>query len=121
MSKFKIESIRILNFKVFEDEPIDFKSAKLITLGGPNGYGKTSIFDAIELALTGNIARFMQIEKSTGSKDNIVARDTSKKVEIQLILSNAQREVIIKRELFETSNLKQDKSWFLQRMENPKI
>ena len=108
MSKFKIESIHICNFKVFEDEPIDFKSAELITLGGPNGYGKTSIFDAIELALTGNIARFIQIEKSTGNEDNIVERDTGKKLEITLTLFNGQKRVVIKREFIKASTSKRD-------------
>ena len=108
MSKFKIESIRIFNFKVFEDWTIDFKNSKLITFGGPNGYGKTSIFDAIELALTGNIARFMEIDKSSGNEDNIVARDISKRVAIKLVLSDTQKKIIIKRELLNVSNFKKD-------------
>jgi exonuclease SbcC len=107
-NKFKIESIRIYNFKVFENWTIDFKNTKLITLGGPNGYGKTSIFDAIELALTGNIARFMKIDTATGNQDNLVARDTNKRVAIQLILFNNQKKVIIKRELIELSDRKVD-------------
>ncbi len=108
MSKFQIESIRIFNFKVFEDYFIDFKRSSLVTFGGPNGYGKTTIFDAIELALTGNIYRFMEIDKSSGNEDNIVARDINKKVEIELVLSDTQNKIIIKRELKKISKLKRD-------------
>jgi len=108
MSKFKIESIRIYNFKVFEDWNIDFKKSSLVTFGGPNGYGKTTIFDAIELALTGKIYRFMEIDTATGNKDNIVAKDIDKKVGIQLVLSANEKKIVIKRELIETSKLKQE-------------
>jgi len=106
MSKFKIESIRIYNFKVFEDWNINFKKSSLVTFGGPNGYGKTTIFDAIELALTGNIYRFMEIDTATGNEDNIVARDINKKVAIQLVLSSNEKKIVIKRELIKTSKLK---------------
>ena len=108
MSKFKIESIRIYNFKVFEDWEIDFNKSSLVTFGGPNGYGKTTIFDAIELALTGNIYRFMEIDTATGNEDNIVARDINETVYIQLVLSDNEKKIVIKRELIKLSQLKLD-------------
>jgi exonuclease SbcC len=85
MSDFKLKEITIENFKVFKDFPLDFESADLVVFGGPNGYGKTTIFDAIELALTGTIARFKPIESgNTGCKDVLVANDQSKPVIIEL-------------------------------------
>jgi exonuclease SbcC len=55
--KWKISKIKIQSFKAFENISFDFENSNLLTLDGPNGYGKTSIFDAIELLLTGKIGR----------------------------------------------------------------
>ena len=54
----KIKRIEIQNFKVFQNISIDFESSDLIVFDGPNGFGKTSIYDAIELLFTGKIRRF---------------------------------------------------------------
>ncbi|MEA1848160.1 AAA family ATPase [Chryseobacterium sp. MHB01] len=54
----KIKKIRIQNFKVFQNTIIDFETSDLIVFDGPNGFGKTSIYDAIELLFTGKIRRF---------------------------------------------------------------
>ena len=64
MKNWKISRLRICNFKPFEDLQIDFKGASLITLDGPNGFGKTSIFDAIELLLTGGVQRLIDLSKA---------------------------------------------------------
>lgn len=58
MSRYKLNKIRIQNFKIFSDPfEQDFKNSDLVVFDGPNGFGKTSVFDAIELALTGMIKR----------------------------------------------------------------
>lgn len=54
----KIKRIEINNFKVFQNINIDFESSDLIVFDGPNGFGKTSIYDSIELLFTGKIRRF---------------------------------------------------------------
>lgn len=94
---YKIIYLRVFNFKVFDDFELDFKKSNIISLGGPNGYGKTTIFDTLELALTGNIERFIKIDRSSGSADNIVAKDLSKSVAIKLILSDGEKQIIIRR------------------------
>ena len=48
----------MFNFKGFEHNFIEFGGATSLILGGKNGYGKTTIFDAIELAFTKKIKRF---------------------------------------------------------------
>jgi DNA repair protein SbcC/Rad50 len=53
-----INRIEIRNFKVFQYISINFESSDLIVFDGPNGFGKTSIYDAIELLFTGKIRRF---------------------------------------------------------------
>jgi len=59
----KIKRIKIQNFKVFKNINIDFESSDLVVFDGPNGFGKTSIYDAIELLFTGKIRRFDDLKR----------------------------------------------------------
>lgn len=78
--------ITLMNFKIFGGEPysINFEDNNLILLDGPNGYGKTSIFDAIELGLTGNIERLISLEGRQTPADVVVAHKGAENVEIVL-------------------------------------
>lgn len=62
--KWKISRIEISSFKAFKSISVDLNAASLLTLDGPNGFGKTSIFDAIELLLTGKIKRIERLFKN---------------------------------------------------------
>jgi len=94
---YKIIYLGISNFKVFDKFEFDFRQSNIVTFGGANGYGKTTIFDALELALTGNIERFIKIDKASGSVDNIVAKDPSKFVAVKLILAEGEKQIAIRR------------------------
>lgn len=61
--KWKISKIEVSSFKAFKHIYLDLGESSLLTLDGPNGYGKTSIFDAIELLLTGQINRIQNLFK----------------------------------------------------------
>jgi DNA repair exonuclease SbcCD ATPase subunit len=59
----KIKSIEIADFRAYRDkQTFTFEKnggiANLMVLYAPNGYGKTSFFDAIEWCFSGKIARF---------------------------------------------------------------
>lgn len=54
----KILKLKIHNFKVFADNTFDFSSFDDVILCGRNGFGKTTIFDALELLFTGKIKRY---------------------------------------------------------------
>ena len=58
----KIKKLQIQNFKVYKSQSFDFENKSLIVLDGPNGFGKTTMFDAIELLLTGRIRRYDDIK-----------------------------------------------------------
>jgi len=58
---WKISKIEVSSFKAFKHINLDLGESSLLTLDGPNGYGKTSIFDAIELLLTGQISRIQNL------------------------------------------------------------
>lgn len=59
--KWQISKIEVSSFKAFKHIFLDLGGSSLLTLDGPNGYGKTSIFDAIELLLTGQINRIQNL------------------------------------------------------------
>lgn len=58
---WKITRIEVSSFKAFKHIGLDLGASSLLTLDGPNGYGKTSIFDALELLLTGQIKRIQNL------------------------------------------------------------
>ena len=57
----KINQISIQNFKLFNNLIIDFENPTLTVLDGPNGFGKTSFYDAIEVLFTGKLRRYMSL------------------------------------------------------------
>lgn len=59
----RILGIHLHNFKGISDMNFSMTEAAAIVLGGKNGYGKTTIFDALELVLTGQIERYSNYEK----------------------------------------------------------
>lgn len=94
MKNWKISRLRITAFKAFSDIEFDFERCSLLTLEGPNGYGKTTIFDAIELLLTGQINRLSELfstvmdAKKTNYKDNLYwnSKDDAAPIEIRVEL-----------------------------------
>ncbi|MGD1451486.1 hypothetical protein [Vibrio harveyi] len=64
----KIKKVEIQAFKGYlkkEDSTFNFmindEPAKLVAIHAPNGYGKTSFYDAIDYAITNNIHRYIRI------------------------------------------------------------
>lgn len=82
--KYKISSIKVKNFKCFDDSKFyEFnilEDRSPILLSGPNGFGKTSFYDAIELILSNSITRYNRdIERqNTNLKGNILLNDKTK-------------------------------------------
>jgi exonuclease SbcC len=58
---YKIESLKVRNFKCFNEKKFyEFcfkQDTNPVILSGPNGFGKTTFFDATELIFTNNITR----------------------------------------------------------------
>lgn len=57
----KIKRIYVQNFKVFTEFSCDFDQSDLLLFDGPNGFGKTSFYDAVELLITGTIKRYERL------------------------------------------------------------
>jgi len=57
----KIKKLFIKNFKVYKEQIFDFNDTGLLVFDGPNGFGKTTIYDAIELLFTNQIKRYYRL------------------------------------------------------------
>ncbi len=102
----KIKKLEIENFKLFDsnfDQINEIGNADLILLNGPNGYGKTTVFDALELALTGQIKRILDYNDNLGVKKNeksgraILIADPSKEAYVRLTLEEGGSEFQLER------------------------
>lgn len=56
----RLVSLTVEGFRVYKDEQEFSLDAPVVVLYGPNGLGKTSVFDAIDYACTGRIGRLNQ-------------------------------------------------------------
>lgn len=52
-----IKSVKVINFRGIQEANFQFGENSFVLLAAPNGIGKTSVIDAIEWCLTGNIGR----------------------------------------------------------------
>jgi len=66
MEKWSLTKLNINSFKVFDNFSDSFEQ-DLIVFDGPNGYGKTTIFDALQLLFCGAIPRITLLAKSIKS------------------------------------------------------
>jgi len=84
----RINAITIEAFRGFnEKRKFEFPNTSIVILHGPNGYGKTSFFDAIEWGLTGVIYRYEQDPERKLYRyiGNHFAMDKPPKVTIELV------------------------------------
>jgi len=82
---YSIGRISIENFKHIEKLLLNFNEFVLILLDGPNGFGKTTIFDAIELILTNKISRVLNTkDKRYGYEKLLLAKDETKDTIIKI-------------------------------------
>lgn len=91
----KLGRMRIENFKSFK-EPVefDFTGNDLVLFDGPNGFGKTTIFDAIELCFTGKISRVKHTD-SKNKEDHILKGDNTKPTTVQLELLSGTSTLLV--------------------------
>lgn len=112
----KIEKVIIEGFRAYKtksDGTFDFlteegECANLVAIYAPNGFGKSSFYDAVEWALTNNISRYLVASQKNNNNKTSIGLNTSG--EYQFILRNNQIEsnstsrVIIQTENFHYIN-----------------
>lgn len=97
---YSINNLRLKNFKCFDNKKFykfSFdRNKNPIILSGPNGYGKTTFFDAIELIFKQDITRIeTSIEHSrTNLKKNILINESNKDGYLILELINENNNII---------------------------
>lgn len=98
--QYKIVNLRIKNFKCFDDTQFyefcfDYNKNPII-LSGPNGFGKTTFFDAIELIFSKNITRLDKgIEKKTTNLGkNILLNKANEDGFVVLTLKNEKSDIL---------------------------
>ena len=88
MRNIKILSVHLRNFKGFEELNVDFSGSDAVVLGGQNGFGKTTIFDGLELLFTGKIKRLADYSNLHDSR-NAVSQDV-----LPLVHTNNRDDVV---------------------------
>ena len=101
---YTFKSICIRNFKYISDnKPLkfDFMNSSIVILDGQNGYGKTTLFDAIEVLLTGKIKHFnSKLQNKKTETLGILANDIKKDIVISAVLSvDDADEICVERKL----------------------
>ena len=98
--QYKIVGLRVKNFKCFDNAKfyefhIDYEKNPVI-LSGPNGFGKTTFFDAVELIFSKSITRLdKEIEKkATNLGKNILLNEANEDGYVVLTLRNEQNEYL---------------------------
>ena len=86
-----IKRIYVENYKLFDSKEITFNDNLLSVFDGPNGYGKTSTFDAIEFLITGTISRIYDSEVIAGTASYGTV----------FLAKNSQKDVLIKGEFID--------------------
>lgn len=111
MNGYKLKKLYIENFKLITSRTIDFDSFDLLILDGPNGYGKTTIYDALELLISQRISRI----DDNDVEDNRNAHQDS------LFAKNKQKPILIKGEFVNEYQNNLVLAIFLPAKENSKI
>lgn len=102
--KMKIQKIEAENFKLFTKrfhDIQDMETADVVLLNGPNGYGKTSVFDIVEFCLTGKIKRIkkyseeLEIAKNEVFDNKILIADKKKPAYVKVYFEDNGRNVEI--------------------------
>ncbi|HDR8488138.1 TPA: AAA family ATPase, partial [Bacillus cereus] len=111
MNKYRISRLYIKNFKLIKEASINFEADDIVVLDGPNGFGKTTIFDAIELIVTGSVSRIKEDDGRRSYRDILFCKngnstdETLVKAEFK---NDANQRVIIAKSLPSQSDIPQN-------------
>lgn len=100
MSRFKISQLYIKNFKCFTEITFNFEGNSLIVFDGPNGYGKTTAFEAIEILLTKTPRKInkVNLDKRYTYRNSPIHKDEDEQIEICAWFQNeTEIELVLKR------------------------
>lgn len=99
------------NFKSIDEAVIELEGENLNVLDGPNGFGKTTIYDAIQLLLTGTVRRIESnkiVTSTRGFDDHLFSKNQKLQTTIRVEFIDRLDEdnkLILQRELAPPSDL----------------
>lgn len=90
INRYKISQLKIKNFKCISEANFDFESNNLIVFDGPNGYGKTTVFEAIEILFTEWPRKFREVKLDARYTffDSPIHKNNDSEIELELILND---------------------------------
>lgn len=112
LKEIRLTRLYLKNYKLFKSSTLEFSNG-LNVFDGPNGYGKTSIFDAIEFVITGTIKRITENAAINGAlkyDEVFLANDSSKDVVIKAEFNiidddKSSKKVVIVKQVLSTLNI----------------
>ena len=93
-----IEKVVLENFLSFKKDEINFEDSKFIIIVGPNGSGKTSIYQAVRFALGSN-DKDMRYNRWSG-----FIRSGEKRASVELYIKRGNEQIVIKRTVIRGSS-----------------
>lgn len=104
----KIKSVSFSNFKyVGKDRKVkmDLTNSESLIMGGPNGYGKTTVFDALELLITGEIRHFNADLLNRGKESiAVLANDSNNDIYVAAEFVSNNAVTLVERRFVSNSN-----------------
>ncbi|NQY38370.1 MAG: AAA family ATPase [Alteromonadaceae bacterium] len=64
----KLKKLTIKNFKIFPFVELEITTTNLALLDGPNGFGKTTFYDALELLFLGEVTRYIALDSNVSNQ-----------------------------------------------------
>lgn len=98
-----LKSISIQNFRAYRTKKVFELGSAVTILYGPNGFGKTSFFDALDFAVTGGVGR---LAKAPGGLARVVKHldSQSDSTEVSLTLEREGKTYVVTRNLADHNN-----------------
>ncbi|MDP9962851.1 exonuclease SbcC [Variovorax paradoxus] len=98
-----LKSISIQNFRAYRTKKVFELGSAVTILYGPNGFGKTSFFDALDFAVTGGVGR---LAKAAGGLTRVAKHldSQSDSTEVSLTLEREGKTHVITRNLADHNN-----------------
>lgn len=111
MAAYKISSLTIKNFKCFDHIVFDFSSNSLVVFDGPNGYGKTTAFEALEVLLTKTPRKLAKIklDKRYKYKNSPIHKAENLPIEIAAVFESEAEQILNIKRVIPAADLRQSK------------
>ena len=92
----RLERIKIQNFRAYRKAQTFVLGKDVTVLYGPNGFGKTSVFDAIDFAATGDVGRLRISEDSSFAKTaaHLDSRAEDSSVSLLFTANGVERKIV---------------------------